>query len=40
MNVTPTVANLGQEDVDDVVDVLSDAFGGYPVMRYVLKDSR
>jgi GNAT superfamily N-acetyltransferase len=30
------VVRLGESDVADVVDVVSDAFADYPVMRYVL----
>ena len=40
MNVVPTVGPLGEADLDDVVVVLTDAFGSYPVMRHVLRDSR
>jgi ribosomal protein S18 acetylase RimI-like enzyme len=32
-------ARLGEADVVDVVDVLSDAFADYPVMRFVLQES-
>jgi GNAT superfamily N-acetyltransferase len=34
------VTRLGERDLDDVVSVLTDAFGGYPVMKHVLGESR
>jgi GNAT superfamily N-acetyltransferase len=40
MGPAPTVTRLGDEDLDSVVAVLSDAFEGYPVMRHVLEGSR
>jgi hypothetical protein len=35
----PRVVTLGESDLDEVVDVLCDAFVDYPVMRYVLQAS-
>ena len=32
----PTAARLSDEDFDEVVEVLADAFSNYPVMRFVL----
>ena len=40
MEVVPKLGRLEQADLDGIVEVLSDAFGSYPVMRHVLHGTR
>ena len=39
MTDSPEVVRLAKDRFDAVVDTLSAAFHGYPVMRYILKDA-